>query len=419
MEQNNKKSAILISVGDELLIGQTINSNAAWLGEKLLAFGIEVVEMITVGDNKSHMLRVLHESHQRAELVIVTGGLGPTRDDLTALVLGEYFQKNMVFNEEVFSWIKAFKMAQKKPVNELHRKQAYLPEDFIYFRNLAGTAPAMVYRDNGTIFVSLPGVPYEMKSLMNEYVFPWINKKISRKIFLTKTLHTAAVPESEIASILSDFEDNLADGLSLAYLPSLARVKIRINSRAVTEEEAKAALTKAESKIRELLGDMIYGENEDSLEGVVGRLLMEKKQFLGTAESCTGGYIAQMITSVPGASQYFNGSVVAYSNEVKMDLLGVKKTTLINHGAVSEETVVEMVKGICRRLKVENAIAVSGIAGPQGGSPEKPIGMVCLAVGNVENQVVDTVYLNHNRKLNIEKSAFLALNMLRLFLQRP
>lgn len=418
MELNNKKSAILISVGDELLIGQTINTNAAWLGEKLLAFGVEVVEMITVGDDKNQMLRVLHESHQRAELVIITGGLGPTRDDLTALVLGEYFQKNIVFNEEVFSWIKAFKEAQKKPVNELHRKQAYLPEGFTYFKNPAGTAPAMVYRDNGTIFVSLPGVPYEMKALMNEHVFPWISKIVNRKIFLTKTLHTAAVPESEIASILNDFEENLDVGVSLAFLPSLAKVKIRINSRAATENEAKTALNNAEKEIRKLLGDMIFGENEDTLEEVVGRLLLEKKQSLATAESCTGGYIAQMITSVPGASQYFNGSVVAYSNKVKMDLLNVNKATLEKFGAVSEETVIEMVKGICKSLEVDNAIAVSGIAGPQGGSPEKPVGMVCVAVGNIENQVVDTLYLNHNRKLNIEKSAFLALNMLRLFLQR-
>jgi len=418
MKQSNKKSAVLISIGDELLIGQTINTNSAWLAEQLTLRGIEVLEMITIGDNRQEVLRILKESSEKAELILITGGLGPTRDDLTARILAEFFEKPLVFNEKVYSWIKQFKERQKKPVNELHKLQAVLPEDFTYFRNPAGTAPAMVFQHEGTILVAMPGVPYEMKALMNGEIFPWLNERVSKNAIATKTLLTAAVPESEIAELLSDLEDELPQGVSLAYLPALAKVKIRINSRAVNEDLALDLLTKTEKKIRRLLADMIYGENNESLEELVGKLLLEKNKCMATAESCTGGYIAQMITSVPGASQYFKGAVVAYSNEVKENLLEVKRTTLEQYGAVSENTVKEMVKGVCEKLNVDYAIAVSGIAGPQGGSPEKPVGMVCVAVGSADFQEVDTLFLNHNRELNIEKSAFLALNMFRLFLQR-
>ena len=418
MNENKKKSAILISIGDELLIGQTVNTNTSWLAEQLTARGVDVLEMTTVPDEKDAILKVFKEATERAELVICTGGLGPTSDDLTAKLLGEFFGEKTEFNEEVFSWISEFKKTQKKPINELHRQQAILPLGFKYFRNSAGTAPAMSYQSNGTFFIALPGVPYEMKALMDEEVFPYLSEKITRKAIRTKTLLTAAVPESEIASTLKELEEKLPQGVSLAYLPSLASVKIRINSKAEDEDAAEKGLKTTEEKIRQLLGDSVYGEDEDTLEELIGQLLLDKGWTMATAESCTGGYIAHMITTVAGSSQYFNGSVIAYSNAVKVELLKVRKKTLEEYGAVSEHTVTEMLGGICKRLKADCAIAVSGIAGPGGGTKEKPVGMVCVAVGNANNQNVETLYLNHIRKLNIEKSAFLALNMFRLFLQR-
>lgn len=416
MNWEGKSKAVIITIGDELLIGQIVNTNAAWIGDQLSKMGLDVIRMIVIGDHREEIQSAVLDALEDAEVVVCTGGIGPTKDDITKEVLAEIFEEEMKFNQQAFDWIESHKAEQGQSTNNLHREQAVLPTGFKLYRNSKGTAPGMMYEQNGIFLIVVPGVPYEMKALLQYQIFEEIKEKVTGKIIRVHTLLTAGKPESEIASLLSDFEDGLPDWAKMAYLPGHTRVRLRLTVKGDEEAEAEGRLNNLIDQVKSILGPIVCGSNGDSLEEVVGKELKRRGLTLATAESCTGGYISHLITTVPGASDYFMGSIVSYSNSVKIKQLGVSQETLKRFGAVSEETVREMLKGICEKMNSDMGIAVSGIAGPGGGTEEKPVGTVWIAVGNSDSHRIEKLKLNQDRAMNIEKSGLLALNMLRLFL---
>lgn len=399
-----------------MLIGQIVNTNAAWIGDQLSKMGLDVIRMIVIGDHREEIQSAVLDALEDAEVVVCTGGIGPTKDDITKEVLAEIFEEEMKFNQQAFDWIESHKAEQGQSTNNLHREQAVLPTGFKLYRNSKGTAPGMMYEQNGNFLIVVPGVPYEMKALLRDQILEEIKEKVTGKIIRVHTLLTAGKPESEIASLLTEFEDGLPDWAKMAYLPGHTRVRLRLTVKGDEEAEAEGRLKNLIDQVKSILGPIVYGSNGDSLEEVVGKELKRKGLTLATAESCTGGYISHLITTIPGASDYFMGSIVSYSNSVKIKQLGVSQETLKRFGAVSEETVREMLKGICEKMNSDMGIAVSGIAGPGGGTEEKPVGTVWIAVGNSDSQRIEKLKLNQDRAMNIEKSGLLALNMLRLFL---
>lgn len=399
-----------------MLIGQIVNTNAAWIGDQLSKMGLDVIRMIVIGDHREEIQSAILDALEDAEVVVCTGGIGPTKDDITKEVLAEIFEEEMKFNQQAFDWIESHKAEQGQSTNNLHREQAVLPTGFKLYRNSKGTAPGMMYEQNGNFLIVVPGVPYEMKALLRDQILEEIKEKVTGKIIRVHTLLTAGKPESEIASLLTEFEDGLPDWAKMAYLPGHTRVRLRLTVKGDEEAEAEGRLKNLIDQVKSILGPIVYGSNGDSLEEVVGKELKRKGLTLATAESCTGGYISHLITTIPGASDYFMGSIVSYSNSVKIKQLGVSQETLKRFGAVSEETVREMLKGICEKMNSDMGIAVSGIAGPGGGTEEKPVGTVWIAVGNSDSQRIEKLKLNQDRAMNIEKSGLLALNMLRLFL---
>jgi len=412
----NKKKAAIIAIGDEILIGQIPDTNSNWLAIEFHAMGIDLLKVVVVGDDIGEILSTIKSLEKEVRLIVLTGGLGPTRDDRTKEAIADYLGYPLEFNQSVFDWIAEHKEKQGSRPNDLHKKQAILPRNMKFFRNTKGTAPGMLGEKNGTLIVSVPGVPYEMKSLMKEQIFPYLFDKIDLKVIRTKTLLTIGLPESEIAERLTEFEKQLPKGLSLAYLPGHTRIRLRLTAASNDGDAAEKLLQDYVQKMYSVLGLTIFGEGDDTLEEVVGKILRQKGLTISTAESCTGGFISHLITSVSGSSDYYRGSVIAYDNSVKVAELNVPEEVLESDGAVSERTVRYMLSGICAKMSTDLGIAISGIAGPGGGSKEKPVGTVWVAVGYSDVQVVKRLNLNLDRKLNIEKSGLLALNMLRLFL---
>ncbi len=413
----------LLLIGDEILLGQVVDTNSAWLGQQLALHGYRVVGKMAVPDERAAILAALDWAAQRAQLVITTGGLGPTKDDITRGALAQYFGSELVFHQETYDRIRAYFARIGKPVPESARQQATLPQKAVLLTNKVGSAPGMWFERAGKVFVSLPGVPFEMQYLMSEEVLPRLRKHFPGKPLAHRTLRTAGEGESAIAKRLEAFEEALPAHLRLAYLPSLGQVRLRLSGTwphaevpPDAEERLRAEVDAYADQLRALLPDLVFGVEEDTLEQVVGRLLQERGLLFGSAESCTGGYVAHLMTSVPGSSEYFAGSVVAYSNALKTQLLGVRPETLERCGAVSEETVREMVAGALQTLGVQVALAVSGIAGPSGGTPEKPVGTVWLAVGDRARIVAQKHVFARDRVKNIQLAATFGLNMVRKFL---
>lgn len=409
-------NASIISIGDELLIGQVIDTNAAWLGQELNKTGIKVQFRLTVGDDESEIISALNIAKQKSQLILITGGLGPTKDDLTKQVLCNYFGCKIIFNEEIYSDIKTFFEHSNHPMIEGNRQQAEVPDCCISLRNRLGTAPGMWFEKEEKVFVSMPGVPFEMKAMIENDVLPMLKKKFTFPAIVHRTVLTVGIGESFLAEKISDWENALPRNLKLAYLPNLSQVRLRISAYEGDESALKQEIKKQEEKLLPLLGKYVYGFENDTLEKVTGELLKNRSATLCTAESCTGGYIAHRITSVPGSSVYFKGSVVSYANEIKENFIGVKKETIEQHGAVSEQTVTEMAQGVLRRMNTDYSIAVSGIAGPDGGTKEKPVGLVWVAVGTKQKTVAKQFQFFRNRQMNIEMTGIAALNMLRLLL---
>ncbi|MBI1226148.1 MAG: CinA family nicotinamide mononucleotide deamidase-related protein [Bacteroidetes bacterium] len=407
----------IITIGDELLIGQIIDTNSAKMAQMLLEIGAKVTGRTAVGDDHEAIINALRLATEQADIVLVTGGLGPTKDDITKKAIADFYGVGFVFHEPTLERLNQILERLGRPMTEALRTQCFMPQNATVLTNKMGSAPGMWFEGNGKVLASMPGVPFEMEYLMQHEVLPRLQAKFSAMPTAHRTLFTAGEGESTLAEHLKNFEENLPPQVKLAYLPAIARVRLRLT---VSDPDAALVDELLNEKFREMEGliplKVIAGYGDDSLEIVIGRILKEKNLTLSTAESCTGGYLAHLVTSVPGSSVYYFGSVISYANEVKMNQLGVNKETLQEHGAVSEQTVREMVAGAIRLLNTDVAMATSGIAGPDGGTPEKPVGTVWLAVGNKEKTITHKLQLSKNRLINIQYSGYYALNLLRLFL---
>jgi len=408
----------ILTVGDEILIGQIVDTNSAWMGRELNLAGAQIDKIITVGDEFDDIVRELERSCSEADIVLITGGLGPTKDDMTKKALAQFMEVDMIFHEPTWERIQRFFERLGRTTTKAHKEQCYMPANTTILPNKMGTAPGMWFTYRDTVLVSMPGVPYEMKYLMEHEVLPRLRKTFPGQPIAHRTLLTVGEGESRIADRLADFAEQLPDHIKLAYLPNLGRVRLRLTGRGKNQEQLEHELNDYLKQMEDLLPDLIYGREQQQLEEVLGDMLKARHLTLGTAESCTGGNIAHRLTSISGSSAYFEGTIVSYSNEIKEQILGVKPETLATHGAVSEQTVREMVAGAINVLQVDIAIAVSGIAGPTGGTPDKPVGTIWMAVGNREQTQTFLLKAGKDRLKNIQFATIYALNLIRKFVDQ-
>jgi len=408
--------ASIITIGDELLIGQVIDTNSAWMAQQLNKIGIAVKKRIAIGDDAQEMRQALDVESQEADLVLLTGGLGPTSDDITKDFLCKYFNGKMVVNEAALENVKyLFEKIYKKPASQVNLLQAEVPDVCEVVQNKRGSAPGMIFKRNNTIFVSMPGVPYEMQGIMNELI-PYLQKKFELPSIFHRTILTAGIGESALAEIIADFEKQLPEEIRLAYLPNYGMVRLRLTTLGFDKEATQKIIDEQFDQLKSLVKKYMVTDKDETMQEVLGKLLLKNNKTISTAESCTGGMIASLLTSIAGSSGYYNGSIVSYSCEIKETLLHVKKDTLNNYGAVSEQTVIEMLDGLLNKLNTDYGIAVSGIMGPGGGTPEKPVGTVWIAAGTKEKHVTQKIQQRFERAKNIEVTSVMALNIMRKFI---
>jgi nicotinamide-nucleotide amidase len=408
--------AELITIGDEILIGQIVDTNSAWMGQQLNLLGIEVYQVTSVHDNHDHILKAIHEAEQNADLVLITGGLGPTKDDITKKCLCEYFDTELVLNSEVLDHVQSLLSSRNVVINELNRHQALLPAACTVLHNSAGTASGMWFERNNTIFVSMPGVPFEMEAIMKEEVFPRLTKLGITQNIVHQTVLTIGLPESMLAEKIEKWESALPSFIKLAYLPNQMMVRLRLSGYGTNKDLIEAEISRQVNELITLIPENVFGFNDDNLGVVVGRMLVESGSTLSLAESCTGGSMSQFITSNPGSSAYFKGGVVAYSNEIKNKLLNIYLELIEVHGAVSQQVAEAMAIGARIALNTDYSVATTGIAGPDGGSPEKPVGTVWIAVAGPSGVKSKMYNFKHNRERNIIRTTHTALNLLRILL---
>lgn len=410
-------NASIITIGDELLIGQVIDTNSAWMAQQLNIAGIRLRRRIAVGDVWNEIRKALDEEKKDADIILITGGLGPTPDDITKQVLCEYFSGKMIVHEETLAHIKhLFEVVLKRPMIERNLKQAEVPDNCKVIFNTRGTAPGMWFEQDGKIFISMPGVPHEMKGMMEDAVIPALTKHFTFPHIAHRTLLTIGVGESFLADLIADFETALPPHIKLAYLPNFRLVRLRLSASGNLKAAINKELDDLFTRLQQLVKPYMVTSEDETMEEVVGKLLLEKKKTMCTAESCTGGYIAYLLTSRPGSSAYYEGSIVGYSYKAKENLLQVNEQDLKEHGAVSEIIVKQMAAGALHNIRSDYAIAVSGIMGPGGGMPGKPVGTVWIAVGNDQRLVSRKFNLRFDRQRNIQVTAVNALNMLREFI---
>ncbi|HMQ47547.1 MAG TPA: CinA family nicotinamide mononucleotide deamidase-related protein [Saprospiraceae bacterium] len=406
----------LMTIGDEILIGQIVDTNSAWMAQQLNLEGIRISGGSSVGDVSSQIIRGLQLALEDADAVLITGGLGPTKDDITKKALAQFFGVDMQFHQGTFDRIQRLFERFNRPLSSSHREQCYMPANAILLPNRMGTAPGMWFEYGTKVVVSMPGVPYEMQAIMQDEVVPRLKARFALQPIAHRTIQTIGEGETTIADRIADIEDSLPPHIKLAYLPNLGRVRLRLTGVSKDKDKLDVELDQYTRRIQARIPEWIFGYGEVKIEAAVGQLLKDRGLFLGTAESCTGGYLSHLITSIPGSSAYYKGSVIAYSNQVKMNQLAVKPQTLEQYGAVSEQTVREMVVGLIPLLQVDLAVAISGIAGPDGGSDEKPVGTIWLAVGNKNQVFTRKILAGKDRLKNIEIAAIAALNLIRKFL---
>lgn len=409
--------ASIITIGDELLIGQVIDTNSAWMAAELNKAGIWVRRRVAIGDAREEIIQTLNEESKNADVILITGGLGPTADDITKPVLCEYFGGNLIVDEAALQNVQHIFARLNRPMLTSNFKQSEVPDTCTVIQNKRGTAPGMWFEKDGKIYVSMPGVPHEMKGMMTDYVIPRLPQYFKMPFIVSRTLLTYGIGESFLSELIKDFEQNLPYTIKLAYLPNYGMVRLRLTGIDNEKEVIETTLEQQFELLKKLVTEYLVTDQDDAMHIVISKLLKNKNKTLSTAESCTGGYIAHLLTSEPGASQFFRGSVVSYSNSIKQEVLAVSQQTLETVGAVSEETVQQMVKGALALLKTDYAVAVSGIMGPEGGSVEKPVGMVWVAVGNYEKIITQKFNFKFDRGRNIELTANNALNLLRKFIQ--
>lgn len=403
----------VISIGDELLIGQTLNTNAFWISKELNNVGFVIRQQLTIGDTKEVIIDTLNESLKEVDVVLITGGLGPTKDDLTMPTLNEYFGGKLVQNDEVYADIERLIHARGTEMNKNNKKQALVPDICKPVRNYHGTAPGLWFDIDDKVVVSMPGVPYEMKAMVTDTVIPWLKEKYRLPEIIHHMVYTQGIPESILAEKIESWEDHLPEVIKLAYLPSPGRVKLRLSSIGNDRNEMQQLINEEIKKLSQIIPQYIYSDSGDELQQVIGKLLKEKNATIATAESCTGGFISHLITEVAGSSDYYKGSVISYANEVKMDELKVKQSDIVEYGAVSQQVVEQMALGVQAKLNTDYAISTSGIAGPTGGSDEKPVGTVWIAVATPHKVISKKYIFGKQRKVNIERAAVAALGMLR------
>ncbi len=402
----------VISIGDELLIGQTVNTNASWMGMALRDIGANIDYGTVIRDEKSMMRDAFDLAFSRVDVVLVTGGLGPTKDDITKKVLCEYFGTELVQNDEVLAHIRGFFESRGRKMLDVNILQAHVPSNATVLHNNFGTAPGMWFEHEGKILVSMPGVPYEMKSIMTDHVIPRLEDRFELDKLYYRTLQIQGMGESYIAELIKDIEEELrTDELSLAYLPSPGLVRLRVSAKdtSVNREKIQGYI----SRIEDLLPKHAFGYEDDSLPEVIGKLLRDRGETVTTIESCTGGAVAAAITSIPGASDYFHGATVTYSDAIKSGVVGVESKTLKQFGAVSQQTVEEMAHGGRTLMNATYGVALSGIAGPEGGTDEKPVGTVWIAIATSEGVFSKKCLFEKDRSRNIRRSVLTALNLLR------
>ena len=403
----------IISIGDELLIGQTLNTNAFWIAAELDKIGFTVRQHTSISDNKEHIVKTLTESLNNSDVVLITGGLGPTNDDLTMPVLNDYFGGKLVVDDVVYKDIERLILGRGFDMNENNKRQALVPDNCKVIRNPNGTAPGLWFERENKVVAAMPGVPFETKAMITDTVIPWLKQKYVLPEIVHQMVLTQGLPESKLAELIADWENQLPATIKLAYLPSPGRVKLRLSSKGKSRVEVQHKIDEQVAKLMQIIPKNIYSTNNSNLEEVIGKLLKQKNATLATAESCTGGYLAHLITSISGSSDYFKGSVISYANEIKINELGVKKSDLENYGAVSQQVVEQMAVGVLKKFKVDYAVATSGVAGPTGGTTEKPVGTVWIAVADKNGVVSKQFTFGKLRSVNIERSAVAALGMLR------
>ena len=405
--------AEIITIGDEILIGQIVDTNSAWIALRLNEIGVRVTQISSIQDDRVHIINALNEAKERADIILITGGLGPTIDDITKETLGNYFQSNFVFNEEVFANIERIFKPRNIPVLSVNKDQAKVPDNCEVIINKLGTAPGMWFEKDGKVFVSMPGIPFEMKGLISDSVIPKIKDKFKTQTIFHKTVLTQGIGEANLSEKIEVWRRSLdLYDIKLAFLPSLNSVRVRLSSYGGGRAEQKVVEDKV-AELKELIPDFIFGYDNQTLEEVVGKELKKRKQTVSTAESCTGGNVAGRLTKISGSSDYFIGSVVSYSDEVKKAILGVSKDNLEKHGAVSREVVEQMAIGVKKKLKTDYSIATSGIAGPNGGTDKKPVGTIWVAVASPTEVVSKMFRFGDERSRNIERTVITALNLLR------
>lgn len=404
----------IVTIGDELLIGQTVDTNSAWIAKQLNAIGVSVTRITSIADEREAILTTLDEVGDRAQLVLMTGGLGPTRDDITKNTLCEYFETHLVMRHDIRQRIEAWFERRGIPVLEVNRRQAELPADCIVLENLLGTAQGMWFERDETVFVSMPGVPYEMQYIVEHHVLRMITERFKRPHIEHLTLMTSGIGESLLADKVKSWEDSLdAEGIHIAYLPSPGVVKVRLTLTGGDAEAIRTAVRKKADEFLAIAGEYVFAEGDTPIEKVVGDELRRRQLTIATAESCTGGRIASVLTAYPGSSAYFKGGVVAYDNNVKVGLLEVPEALIDHQGAVSEAVVKAMAEGVRRRLGTDIGVATSGVAGPDGGTTDKPVGLMWVAVATSNGVIAEMHNFGSDRERNMLRGVRAALNLVR------
>jgi nicotinamide-nucleotide amidase len=417
MTNYSEIKAEVLAIGDELLYGQIIDTNSHWISQEMDKIGVRVVRRTTVGDNRDAILSAFKSAEERADIILMTGGLGPTNDDQTKPLLAEYFGCELILFPEALEAVSSFFEKRGRELTELNKLQAYLPSKCTYIPNELGTAPGMWFQENGKIWMSMPGVPHEMKKIISDQVIPRIKSQFKLPLIYHKVIKTVGIGESWLADLIKDWEKELPEHIKLAYLPSLGQVRLRLTAFGEEQEQLINDVEKEIQKVVPLIDKYIYGYNQEKLEEAIGRLLKLQGKKVALAESCSGGYISHLITSIPGSSDYFQGAIIPYHNQFKNRILNVNADILIEKGAVSEETVIQMAEHIRYIFDADFGLASSGIAGPGGGWAEKPVGTVWIACAMDGKTLTKKLQLTQDRMLNIQLTGVAVLNLLRLCIE--
>jgi nicotinamide-nucleotide amidase len=409
----NMIKAEIITIGDEILYGQITDTNTQWISAELDKIGIRTIRKSSVGDSEEAILGIFEESSKRADLVIVTGGLGPTKDDITKKTFCKFFNTELIIHTQALADVTEFFKKRGRELSELNKGQGEIPANATFIPNTMGTAPGMWFEQNGVVFISMPGVPFEMKGMMNLTILPKLKEHFKTPIIFHKVIRTIGIGESYLAEMIENWEDALPENIKLAYLPSMGNVKLRLTGFGEDLDIIENQVEEQFQKVLPTIQEYVYGFGSDEIEEVIGRKLIDRKETIAVAESCTGGYLAHQFTKVSGSSAYFMGGVVSYDNEVKINQLGVKTETLNTYGAVSEQTVIEMSENVRKLMKTTYGLATSGIAGPNGGTPEKPVGTIWIAISSEKETITKQLTLGGSREQNIHLTSINILNLLR------